>query len=121
MGPLYRAPTMGSVVSVNTFLRFYLDDRNSRLYSVRVFCESVLRSPRANGAKIQRVECYIRTTGVPHRFLIFQILRDDSREFYLRVDRRRDKQVRMGEFILDLGESPAVDTVSVQSADSSFT
>ncbi|KAF8319873.1 uncharacterized protein EI90DRAFT_2628752 [Cantharellus anzutake] len=114
LAPLRREFTRRGIASAHTSSHMYLDDYRSRLYSVRVFCESVLRSPRAARAKIQKVECCIRPTGVRHRFLIFQILRGDMKEVYLRVDRRGDKAVPTRDPILrDLGGSPVKDTARI--------
>ncbi|KAF8322829.1 uncharacterized protein EI90DRAFT_3019991 [Cantharellus anzutake] len=52
--------------------------------------------------------------GVPHRFLILHVTRVDGREFYLRLDRRRDRQVPLLLFgVRDLGTSRAIDTAAV--------
>lgn len=44
-------------------------------------------------AKIASVKRYGDRNGVPHRFLIFEIVRTDGKEFYLRMDRRRDPNI----------------------------
>jgi hypothetical protein len=50
--------------------------------------------------------------GVRHRFLIFHIVRSDGKDFYLRLDRRRDHTIPLVVFgVRDLGRSNASDTV----------
>ena len=80
---------------------------------MRTFCESLLNSSRATDAKIASAKRYGDRYGVPHRFLIFHIVRDNGKEFYLRVDRRRDHGIPLWVFgMRDLGRSNAVDTAS---------
>jgi hypothetical protein len=91
----------------------YLEYRPYRIYSVRMFCESLFNSPCANDAKIASVKRYSDRNGVPHRFLLFHIVRDNGTEFYLRMDRRRDHDIPLWVFgIRDLGGSNAVDAAS---------
>ena len=60
---------------------------------MRTFCESVLSSSRAANAMITSVTRYGDWNGVLHRFLVFHIIREDRRDFYLRIDRRKDPAV----------------------------
>ena len=65
---------------------------------MRTFCESLFNSPRAVQAKIESVKRYGDRNGVLHRFLIFHVTRIDGREFYLRMDRRKDPAVPLWVF-----------------------
>ena len=60
---------------------------------MRTFCESLLSSSRVADAVIASVTRYGDWNGVLHRFLIFHITRADGRDFYLRMDRRKDPAV----------------------------
>ena len=105
-----------TLASAAAFYSEYLESRPYKTYSVRTFCESVFNSHRAVSAKIVSVKRYGDRFGVPHRFLIFHIARTDGKDFYLRVDRRRDHGVPLWEFaIQNLGRSNAADTVSNKS------
>jgi hypothetical protein len=44
------------------------------------------------------VKRYGDRNGVRHRFLIFHVIRSDGREFYLRMDRRKDPAVPLWVF-----------------------
>ena len=102
-----------TLASATAFCSEYLESRPYKTYSVRTFCESLFNSHRAVSAEIVSVKRYGDRFGVPHRFLIFHIVRTDGKDFYLRVDRRRDHVVPLWKFgIRDLGRSDAVDTVS---------
>ena len=70
------------------------------------------------GAKIASVKRYGDRNGVPHRFLIFHVIRTDGRDFYLRMDRRRDPSVPLIAFgIQGLQTRLAKDTVCHESSD----
>ena len=102
-----------TLASATAFCSEYLESRPYKRYSVRTFCESLFNSHRAVSAKIVSVKRYGDRFGVPHRFLIFHIARTDGKDFYLRVDRRRDHDVPLWEFgIQNLGRSNAADTAS---------
>ena len=102
-----------TLASATAFYSEYLESRPYKTYSVRTFCESLFNSRRAVSAKIVFVKRYGDRFGVRHRFLIFHIVRTDGKDFYLRVDRRRDHDVPLWEFgIQNLGRSDAADTVS---------
>jgi len=60
---------------------------------VRTSCESLFASPRALRATIVSVKRYGDRNGVLHRFLIFHVVRADGKDFYLRIDRRRDPAI----------------------------
>jgi len=69
-------------------------------------------------AKIASVKRYGDRNGVPHRFLIFHVIRRDGRDFYLRMDRRRDPTVPFIAFgIQGLQTRLAKDTVCHESSD----
>jgi len=69
-------------------------------------------------ANIASVKRYGDRNGVPHRFLIFHVIRTDGRDFYLRMDRRRDPTVSLIAFgIQGLQTRLANDTVCHQSSD----
>jgi len=106
-----------SLASAAAFCSDYLASRPYRTYSVRTFCESLLNSPRASQASIASVKRYGDRSGVPHRFLILHIVRDDGKDFYLRLDRRPDRgDIPLWKFaIRDFGSSKAVDTASINS------
>jgi len=79
---------------------------------VRTFCESLFQSSRAIDAKIKTVKRYGDLTGVHHRFLIFHIVRSDGEDFYMRMDRRRDRSVPLRVFgMRGLTTPHAIDTV----------
>ena len=101
-----------SLASATAFYSEYLESRPYKTYSVRTFCESLLNSRRAVSAEIVSVKRYGHRLGVPHRFLIFHIVRTDGKDFYLRVDRRPDRDIPFLEFaIQNVGRSNAADTV----------
>ena len=101
-----------TLASAAAFYSEYLESRPYKTYSVRTFCESFFNSHRAVSAEIVSVKRYGDRFGVPHRFLIFHVVRTDGKDFYLRVDRRRDHDVSLWEFgIQNLGRSNAADTV----------
>ena len=105
-----------TLASATAFCSEYLESRPYKTYSVRTFCESLFNSHRTVSAKIVSVKRYGDRFGVPHRFLIFHIIRTDEKDFYLRVDRRRDHNIPLLEFgIQNLGRSNAADTVSNKS------
>lgn len=61
---------------------------------------------------IASVTRYGGWNGVLHRFLIFHIVRADGRDFYLRVDRRKDPEVPLWVFGMQgLATHLAKDTV----------
>ena len=100
-----------TLASADAFCFEYLDTRKYRVYTVRTFCESLLNSSRASNARIVSVKRYGDRHGVPHRFLIFHINRTDGKDFYLRVDRRRDHTISLLVFAArDRGRSSASDT-----------
>ena len=102
-----------TLASATAFYSEYLESRPYKTYSVRTFCESLFNSHRAVSAEIVSVKRYGHRFGVPHRFLIFHVVRTDGKDFYLRVDRRPDHDVPLWEFgIQNLGRSNAADTVS---------
>jgi len=69
-------------------------------------------------ANIASVKRYGDRNGVPHRFLIFHVIRTDGRDFYLRMDRRRDPTVPLIAFgIQGLQTRLAKDTVCHESSD----
>ncbi|KAF8310434.1 uncharacterized protein EI90DRAFT_1220888 [Cantharellus anzutake] len=103
---------VASIASAGAFFAECLDSKPYRIFSVRTFCESLFNSRRATNARIVSVQRYGDLQGVPHRFLIMHVTRADGREFYLRLDRRRDRQVPLLLFgVRDLGTSRAMDTV----------
>jgi len=74
------------------------------------------------GANIASVKRYGDRFGVPHRFLIFHVIRTDGRDFYLRMDRRRDPSVPLIAFgIQGLQTRLAKDTVGHESSDATMT
>ena len=112
---IFRHTTVSAatLASATAFYSEYLESRPYKTYSVRTFCESFFNSHRAASAKIVSVKRYGHRFGVPHRFLIFHIIRTDGKDFYLRVDRRPDHDIPLWEFgIQNLGRSNAADTVS---------
>jgi len=69
-------------------------------------------------ANIASVKRYGDRSGVPHRFLIFHVIRTDRTDFYLRMDRRRDPTVPFIAFgIQGLQTRLAKDTVCHESPD----
>ncbi|KAF8320189.1 uncharacterized protein EI90DRAFT_2609449 [Cantharellus anzutake] len=105
---------VASIASAGAFLAECLDSKPYRIFSVRTFCESLFNSRRAANARIVSVRRYGDLQGVPHRFLILHVTRADGREFYLRLDRRRDHKVPLWLFgVRDLGTSHAIDTAAV--------
>ncbi|KAF8320218.1 uncharacterized protein EI90DRAFT_3081052 [Cantharellus anzutake] len=103
---------VASIASAGAFFAECLDSKPYRIFSVQTFCESLFNSRRAANARIVSVQRYGDLQGVPHRFLILHVTRADGREFYLRLDRRRDRQVPLLLFgVRDLGTSRAIDTV----------
>ncbi|KAF8322839.1 uncharacterized protein EI90DRAFT_3019997 [Cantharellus anzutake] len=105
---------VASIASAGAFFAECLDSKPYRIFSVRTFCESLFNSRRAANARIVSVQRYGDLQGVPHRFLIMHVTRADGREFYLRLDRRRDHQVPLLLFgVRDLGTSRAIDTAAV--------
>ena len=80
-------------------------------YTVKDFCDSLKDSLRAEDAEITSIKRYGDKNGVPHRFLILQVSRNWGRDFYLRIDRRRDHRVPLLMFGLKLGVSDPKDTV----------
>ncbi|KAF8318616.1 uncharacterized protein EI90DRAFT_2703213 [Cantharellus anzutake] len=107
-----KVTNVASLASAGAFYSKHLDSQPYRIYSVRTFCESLLKSARVDDARIMSVERYGDLHGVPHRFLILHVVRTDGRDFYLRLDRRRDHSVPLRIFaVRDLGTSAAVDTV----------
>ena len=101
-----------ALASAAAFCSEYLESRPYKTYSVRTFCESFFNSHRAVSAEIVSVKRYGDRFGVRHRFLIFHVVRTDGKNFYLRVDRRRDHDVSLWDFgIQNLGRSNAADTV----------
>jgi hypothetical protein len=109
----YKLTNVASLVSASAFCSEYLESRPYRTYTVRTFCESLFNSRRASNTKITSVKRYGDRYGVPHRFLIFHIIRGDGRDFYLRVDRRRDRNVPLLAFgPSNPAGSPAMDTAS---------
>ena len=60
---------------------------------MRTFCESLFKSSRVVGANIVSAKRYGDRNGVLHRFLILHVVRTDGKDFYLRLDRRRDPKV----------------------------
>ena len=79
---------------------------------MRTFCESLFNSSRAADAEIASVKRYGDRKGILHRFLIFHIVRRDGRDFYLRMDRRKDPAVPLWVFGLQgLETRLAKDTV----------
>ncbi|KAF8334658.1 uncharacterized protein EI90DRAFT_448967 [Cantharellus anzutake] len=102
---------VASIASAGAFFNECLDSKPYRTFSVRTFCESLFNSRRAANARIVSLQRYGDLQGVPHRFLIMRVTRADGREFYLRLDRRRDHQVPLLLFgVRDLGTSRAIDT-----------
>lgn len=55
-----------------------------------------------------------RTTGLPHTFLVFHVVRADGKDLHLRVDRKPDPNVPLGDFMMGLGISNAMDTVGCE-------
>ena len=106
--------SIGSVASAAAFYSQYLESRPYRTYSVRTFCESLFNSPRAADATIVSVKRYGDRFGMLHRFLILHIVRDDGKDFYLRLDRRPDRgDTSLWKFgSRDLGKSNVADTAS---------
>ncbi|KAF8310440.1 uncharacterized protein EI90DRAFT_3024466 [Cantharellus anzutake] len=105
---------VASIASAGAFFAECLDSKPYRIFSVRTFCESLFNSRRAANARIVSVRRYGDLQGVPHRFLIMHVTRADGREFYVRLDRRRDHQVPLLLFgVRDLGTSRAIDTAAV--------
>jgi hypothetical protein len=79
---------------------------------VRTFCESLFSGSRAADAVIASVKRYGDRNGVLHRFLIFHVIRPDGRDFYLRMDRRKDPAVPLWVFgMRGLATRLAKDTV----------
>ncbi|KAF8320185.1 uncharacterized protein EI90DRAFT_3020544 [Cantharellus anzutake] len=117
IAPSFASSTIKKVTSIASAAAFFaecLDSRPYRIFSVRTFCESLVNSRRAANARIVSVQRYGDLQGVPHRFLIMHVTRADGREFYLRLDRRRDRQVSWLLFgVRDLGTSRAIDTAAV--------
>jgi hypothetical protein len=109
----HKLPSAASLASAAAFFSEHLESRSYRTYSVRTFCESLFNSHRARHAGIVSVKRYGDRFGVPHRFLLFHIVRPDGKDFYIRLDRRRDHDIPLWVFgIRDLGRSKAADTVS---------
>ncbi|KAF8322846.1 uncharacterized protein EI90DRAFT_3077524, partial [Cantharellus anzutake] len=105
---------VASIASAGAFFAECLDSKPYRIFSVRTFCESLFNSRRAANARIVSVQRYGDLQGVPHRFLILHVTRADGREFYVRLDRRRDHKVPLWLFgVRDLGMSHAIDTAAV--------
>src|ERR1700733_15442693 len=71
----YKLANVASLVSASAFCSEYLETRPYRTYTVRTFCESLFNSRRAANTKITSVKRYGDRYGVPHRFLIFHIVR----------------------------------------------
>jgi len=103
-----------SLASAAAFYSQYLESRPYRTYSVRTFCESLFSSPRAAHATIVSVKRYGDRFGMLHRFLILHIVRDDGKDFYLRLDRRPDRgDTSLWKFgSRDLGKATVADTAS---------
>jgi hypothetical protein len=109
----HKLPSAASLASAAAFFSEHLESRPYRTYSVRTFCESLFNSDRARHAGIVSVKRYGDRSGVPHRFLLFHIIRPDGTDFYIRLDRRRDHDIPLWVFgIRDLGTSKAADTAS---------
>ncbi|KAF8322848.1 uncharacterized protein EI90DRAFT_2401505 [Cantharellus anzutake] len=105
---------VASIASAGAFFAECLDSKPYRIFSVRTFCESLFNSRRAANARIVSIQRYGDLQGVSHRFLILHVTRADGREFYLRLDRRRDHKVPLWLFgVRDLGTSHAIDTAAV--------
>ena len=87
-----------TLASAGAFCFEYLDSRPYRIYTVRTFCESLFSGSGATNATIASVKRYGDHNGMLHRFLIFHIVRTNGRDFYLRMDRRKDPAVPLWVF-----------------------
>ena len=88
-----------------------ISNRAYSTYTVKDFCASLKDSLRAVDAVVTSVKRYGDKNGVPHRFLILQVSRNRGRDFYLRIDRRRDHRISLLRFGSKLGVSDPKDTV----------
>lgn len=61
---------------------------------MQTFCGGLFNNPRAADANIESVKRYSHRIVVLHRFLIFHV-RAGQKDFYLRMERRKDPAVSL--------------------------
>ncbi len=81
-------------------------------YSVKVFCERLEQSATASSAVMVSCTRYGDKSGVPHRFLILHVQHDGRPNFYIRLDRRPNREGKFLSFLLNSSTDIAKDTVS---------
>ena len=81
-------------------------------FNIERFCTNLRRSEEAKKSAIVSLRRYGERAGIPHRFLILHISPTDKKNFFLRLDRRgnRDQPLR---FLSGFSTSDARDSVSI--------
>lgn len=79
-------------------------------------CDLVTKHKSLQRARIVSAECYAEKLGVVmHRFVILELKREGRKDIYLRLDRRRERNISTLNFLAASGTSLSNDTVRNQS------
>lgn len=77
------------------------------------FCDYIEDHSSLQRAKIVATECYSENAGaVTHRFLVLELRRENRKDVYLRLDRRRAEGTSLFKFITASGSTKANDRVT---------